>query len=436
MYTRSRVVSSGLGASPASRPTRDPRGPYGRHGELGPLEDQRQGLEAAPESPSRESIMHAGQRHTSAYTLIAPNVNRRNQIQRIAEQELANLEKWKEQNRAKPVHLVPRRLGGSQSETEVRQKQQLQLMQSKYQQKLKREESVRIKKEAEEAELQKMKAIQREKSNKLEEKKRLQENLRREAFREHQQYKTTEFLSKLNVESPDRSACQSAVCGPQSSTWKLPVLPRDHSWARSWAYRDSLRAEENRKLQKMKDEQHQKSELLELKRQQQEEERAKVHQTEHRRVNNAFLDRLQGKSQPGGLEQSGGCWNMNSGNSWVLCEEWKHAAIKTPVLVNLMPYGWCGRGQITSAHEVSLSRVLWVAIISLTPQTYRKFGLLLHSTIRHPPSVLSGRKILRPRWKLQGVDDSFLLECNQAPQGRVTRMSPVTTHVDLLQSEC
>ncbi|XP_064217851.1 epithelial-stromal interaction protein 1 [Aotus nancymaae] len=305
MYTRSRVVSSGLGASPASRPARDPRNPYGRHAELGPLQDQRQGLEAAPESPSRESIVQAGQRHTSAYTLIAPNVNRRNQIQRIAEQELANLEKWKEQNRAKPVHLVPRRLGGSQSETEVRQKQQLQLMQSKYQQKLKREESVRIKKEAEEAELQKMKAIQREKSNKLEEKKRLEENRRREAFREHQQYKTAEFLSKLNTESPGRSACQSAVCGPQSSTWD-----------RSWAYRDSLRAEENRKLQRMKDEQHQKSELLELKRQQQEEERAKIHQTEHRRVNNAFLDRLQGKSQPGGLKQSGGCWNMNSSNSW------------------------------------------------------------------------------------------------------------------------
>uniref|UniRef100_A0A8C0L1Z9 Epithelial stromal interaction 1 n=1 Tax=Canis lupus dingo TaxID=286419 RepID=A0A8C0L1Z9_CANLU len=105
----------------------------------------------------------------------------------IAEQELKNLEKWKEQHRAKPVNLVPRRLGGSQSEAEVRQKQQLQVMQSKYQQKLKREESVRIKKEAEEAQIQKMKAIQREKSNKLEEKKRFQENLRREAFREHRQ---------------------------------------------------------------------------------------------------------------------------------------------------------------------------------------------------------------------------------------------------------
>ncbi|XP_069323317.1 epithelial-stromal interaction protein 1 isoform X2 [Eulemur rufifrons] len=302
MYTRSRVLGSGLGASSSSRPGQDP---HGQRGGLGPLPGQRPGLEAAPEGPSRESTEHAGHRRTGAYTLIAPNESRRNQIQRIAAQELANLERWKEQNRAKPVHLVPRRLGGSQSEAEVRQKQQLQLVQSKYQQKIKREESIRIKKEAEEAELQKMKAIQREKSNKLEEKRRLQENLRREAFREHQQYKTAEFLSRLSTELPNRSACPPARPDPRSSTW-----------ARSWAYKNSLKEEENQKLQKMKDEQHQKSELLELKRQQQEEERAKIHQTEHRRVNNAFLDRLQGKSQPGGLEQSRGYWNMNSGNSW------------------------------------------------------------------------------------------------------------------------
>lgn len=29
----------------------------------------------------------------------------------VAEQELADLERWKQQNRAKPVHLVPQRLG-------------------------------------------------------------------------------------------------------------------------------------------------------------------------------------------------------------------------------------------------------------------------------------------------------------------------------------
>lgn len=240
-----------------------------------------------------------------AYTMIAPNENRRSQIQRIAEQELKNLEKWKEQHRAKPVNLVPRRLGGSQSEAEVRQKQQLQLMQSKYQRKLKREESVRIKKEAEEAQIQKMKAIQREKSNKLEEKKRFQENLRREAFREHHQYKTAEFLSRLDTELPDRSTRPVAFPDPPSSTW-----------ARSRAYKDSLKEEENKKLQKMKEEQHQKSELLEFNQQQQEEARTRIHQAEHRRVNNVFLDRLQGKSQPGGLEHFGGHWNMSSGNSW------------------------------------------------------------------------------------------------------------------------
>ncbi|XP_077711678.1 epithelial-stromal interaction protein 1 isoform X7 [Canis aureus] len=217
--------------------------------EPGPQQGPRPGVEGAPRSPAEDSPGPAARRPPGAYTMIAPNENRRSQIQRIAEQELKNLEKWKEQHRAKPVNLVPRRLGGSQSEAEVRQKQQLQVMQSKYQQKLKREESVRIKKEAEEAQIQKMKAIQREK-------------------------------------------------------------------ARSWAYKDSLKEEENKKLQKMKEEQHQKSELLEFNQQQQEEARTKIHQAEHRRVNNVFLDRLQGKSQPGGLEHFGGHWNMNSGNSW------------------------------------------------------------------------------------------------------------------------
>ncbi|KFO27877.1 Epithelial-stromal interaction protein 1 [Fukomys damarensis] len=56
--------------------------------------------------------------------------------------------------------------------------------------------------------------------------------------------------------------------------------------------------------------------LPEPSRQPHEEERAKIHQSEHKRVNNAFLDQFQGKSQPGGLEWSGGDWNTNTGNSW------------------------------------------------------------------------------------------------------------------------
>ncbi|XP_055465835.1 epithelial-stromal interaction protein 1 isoform X3 [Psammomys obesus] len=272
MYTRSRLVGPGLGTSSISQN----QAGNGQRSDLGLKQTRRQSLEVAPKD-STTMERHAEQSSAGAYTVIAPNESRRQKFLRIAEQELADLKRWKEQNRAKLVHLVPQRLGGSQSESEVRQKQQLQQMRSKYQQKLKREESIRIRKEAEEAELQKMKAIQREKSNKLEEKKQLQENIRRDTFREHHQSKTAEFLSRLDTDVRNRSACQIHPHAAQSSTW---------------------------------------NKLLETKGQHQEEERAQIHQAEHRRVNNAFLDRLEGKSQPGGLEQSGGCWTMNSTNSW------------------------------------------------------------------------------------------------------------------------
>ncbi|XP_057642370.1 epithelial-stromal interaction protein 1 isoform X2 [Chionomys nivalis] len=275
-HTRSRVVDPALGTFSFSG---DHAG-NGQRKELGLQESRRQSLEvAAPKNPMVERQGRTDQRSTGMYTLIAPNESRRQKMQRVAEQELADLEKWKQQNRAKPVYSVPQRLGGSQSESEVRQKQQLQQMRSKYQQKLKRDESIRRRKEAEEAELQQMKAIQREKSNKLEEKRQLQESLRRDTWREHHQHKTAEFLSRLETDLRNRSACRMASQAAPSSTW---------------------------------------NKLLETKGQHQEEERTQIHQAEHWRVNNAFLDRLQGKSQPGGLEQSGGCWNMNSTNSWDL----------------------------------------------------------------------------------------------------------------------
>ncbi|CAH6824249.1 Epsti1 [Phodopus roborovskii] len=161
-HTRSRVVRPGPGSSSISR---DHAG-HERRKELDLKQSQRQSLEV----PASKDAKMEGQG--------------------LAEQELADLERWKQQNRAKPVHLVPQRLGGSQSEFEVRQKQQLQQMRSKYQQKLKRDESIRIRKEAEEAKLQQMKAIQREK-----------------------------LLSRLDTDLRNRSACQIAPHAGQSSTW-------------------------------------------------------------------------------------------------------------------------------------------------------------------------------------------------------------------------
>ncbi|XP_077339321.1 epithelial-stromal interaction protein 1 isoform X2 [Lithobates pipiens] len=59
------------------------------------------------------------------------------------------------------------------------------------------------------------------------------------------------------------------------------------------SYKQQIKEEEERKLQEMKEEQQRKSELLEVKKAEEEKERTLSQQEERRRVNNAFLDKLQ-----------------------------------------------------------------------------------------------------------------------------------------------
>ncbi|NWI96459.1 ESIP1 protein, partial [Pitta sordida] len=212
----------------------------------------------------------------------------------VAKKELDDLEQWKQKQRPGPITLVPQRLGGKESEAQARQKQQTMLMQSKYQQKHKREEYVKAKKAAEEAEILKKKAIQREKAERLEVKKTQQEMQRREMFLEDQNYKTNELLNRLDMGLPKSDSCQTANPGPESTAWR-----------RSRAYKQALREDENRRLEEMKQEQRRKAELIQFKQKQEEEARTRAHQNEQRRVNNAFLDRLQKKTQPNNNYQSG-----------------------------------------------------------------------------------------------------------------------------------
>ncbi|KAM9173165.1 epithelial-stromal interaction protein 1 [Pangshura tecta] len=262
---------------------------------------------SAEELGSQKPTCHQQEQHTGAYVLIPPNETRRNQIQKIANKELENLERWKEQHRPGPINMKPQKLGGTESEAEARQKQHIKHLQSKYQQKLKREEYARIKKETEEAEILTMKMIQREKAEKLEEKRRQQEKQRREMFNEDHYFKTTELLDRLDLGLPKRNSCQMANPSPEST-----------AWTRSRTYKQRLQEDENRRLQEKKAEQRRKGELLELRREQGEQERTKVHQNEQRRVNNAFLDRLQNKSQPSSIHQSGHFEDMDhfGGDSW------------------------------------------------------------------------------------------------------------------------
>ncbi|XP_025954983.2 epithelial-stromal interaction protein 1 [Dromaius novaehollandiae] len=232
------------------------------------------------------------EQYVSPYILITPNETRRNQLQQIAKKELDDLERWKEEHRPGPIKLTPQRLGGKESETQARQKQQMMLMQSKYQQKYKREEYIRTKKAAEEAEILKKKVIQREKAERLEAKKRQGEMQRREMYFEDEYYKTNELLNRLDLGLPKSDSCQIVNRGLEST-----------AWTRSHTYKQALRDDENRKLEEMKQEQRRKAELMEFKQKQEEEARTRAHQNEQRRVNNAFLDRLQNKMQANSIYQ-------------------------------------------------------------------------------------------------------------------------------------
>ncbi|XP_053935636.1 epithelial-stromal interaction protein 1 isoform X2 [Cuculus canorus] len=227
------------------------------------------------------------EQHVRPYIVITPNEMRRNKLQQVARRELNDLEQWKKEHRPGPVKLAPQRLGGKESEAQARQNQQMMLMQSKYQQKHKREEYVKAKKAAEEAEILKKKAIQREKAERLEVKKIQQEMQRREIFLEDQYYKTNELLNRLDLGFTKSGSCQIANHGQEST-----------AWTRSHAYKQALREDENRRLEEMKQEQWRKGELMEIKQKQEEEARTRALQNEQRRVNNAFLDRLQNKTQP------------------------------------------------------------------------------------------------------------------------------------------
>ncbi|NWU25685.1 ESIP1 protein, partial [Dyaphorophyia castanea] len=131
-------------------------------------------------------------------------------------------------------------------------------------------------------------------AERLEVRKRQEEMQRREMFFEDQTYKTRELLNRLDRGLPKSDSCQIANPGPAATAWK-----------RSHAYKQALGEDENRRLEEMKQEQQRKAELMEFKQKQEEEARTRAHQKEQRRVNNAFLDRLQNKTQPNDIYQPG-----------------------------------------------------------------------------------------------------------------------------------
>uniref|UniRef100_A0A8C1KJZ3 Epithelial stromal interaction 1 n=1 Tax=Cyprinus carpio TaxID=7962 RepID=A0A8C1KJZ3_CYPCA len=221
--------------------------------------------------------------HADGYTKIPPNESRWSKLQRIAKEEEENLRRWKEENRPGPIQLTPERLGGAVSLAEVRQRQQDESRLSKLRKKLQKEEMDKKKRQAEEEENEKMKAMQREKADKLEMMKKQDEEQRQNLYQHDKQRKREEFLQRI-----ERSSTTVSMAAGNS----IPAS----SWAKCHEYREARREEENADLLKKKEEQRRKAEILEEQQKQQEEDRKRRTGADHRRLNMAFLDRLEASS--------------------------------------------------------------------------------------------------------------------------------------------
>ncbi|XP_035379773.1 epithelial-stromal interaction protein 1 isoform X2 [Electrophorus electricus] len=206
--------------------------------------------------------------HIEGYSTVPPNESRRSRMLRIAQKELEDLDRWQDEHRPGPIHLAPEKLGGGVPLAEVRQKQQVDANRAKLQKKLKKEEMNKRARQEEEEKNQKMKAVQREKANRLEMKKKQQEEERREQYQADLQRRKEEFLQRF-----ERS---SSV--PMATSNSKPTS----SWARGHKHREGT--EELAALQRKKDDQRRKGEILEEKQSQQEDTRERQMESERLRL--------------------------------------------------------------------------------------------------------------------------------------------------------
>ncbi|KAK5860625.1 hypothetical protein PBY51_022087 [Eleginops maclovinus] len=212
------------------------------------------GGDLTPDSPSGEA---AEARNTPAttrepqysvgYTMIPPNESRRSKTQMMAQKEEEAFQRWREENRPQPVQPVSEKLGGTATMCAAREKQLSELRSAKLQKKLKQEEADKKRRQEEEEENQRMKDKQREKAERLEERERQEHQRRREQHRPDQLRKTETFLQRFERSVPSSLASAGAT----------------HTPSRNEAAAGSVRDV----------------------------------QLEHRRVNAAFLDRLEGRGE-------------------------------------------------------------------------------------------------------------------------------------------
>ncbi|XP_067460266.1 epithelial-stromal interaction protein 1 isoform X1 [Thunnus thynnus] len=208
----------------------------------------------APDSGNPQGTDRQAQ-YSGGFTMIPPNESRRSKITTMAQKEEEEFQRWKESHRAPPVHLNPERLGGDGTLAEARRRQLTDLRCSKLQKKLKQEDLDKRRRQEEEEKSQRMKAEQREKAERLEEKRRQEEQKRREQFRQDHRRRTDDFLQRFERRAPGPLASSSAT----------------HTSSGSEALKTKQRETPVKSEREVEE--------------------------ERRRVNSAFLDKLEGRSR-------------------------------------------------------------------------------------------------------------------------------------------
>ncbi|XP_070694247.1 epithelial-stromal interaction protein 1 [Pempheris klunzingeri] len=191
--------------------------------------------------------------YSDGFTMMPPNETQRSKLKMMAQKEEEDLQRWREANRVSSLHLNPEKLGGNVTLADAREQQFADLRCSKLQKKLRKEELDKRRRREEEEELQKMKAKQREKAERLEESRRQQEQRRGEQLMQDHLRAKESFLQRFERRAPGPLASSSAT----------------HTSSRNEAV-ESKQLKSEREVQQ-----------------------------EHRRVNSAFLDKLEGRGSEG-----------------------------------------------------------------------------------------------------------------------------------------
>nr|XP_046259965.1 epithelial-stromal interaction protein 1 isoform X2 [Scatophagus argus] len=207
----------------------------------------------APESGIQQATDRQP-RCSDGFTMIPPNESQRSKMKMMAQKEEEDLQRWKEANKVPYVHLNPERLGGTVTLAEARQMQHRNLRHSKQQKKLRKEELDKRRRQEEEEELQKMKTGKREMAEHLEERRRQEEQRRREELSQDHLRTNENFMQRFER----RAACPlPSSSGTHTSSWNEAMA--------------SKQREESKSIREV--------------------------QLEHKRVNSAFLDKLEGQGR-------------------------------------------------------------------------------------------------------------------------------------------